>query len=152
MRRQLCGQSGELREPKTKAGTRFVELPSFVISRLRTWKLRCPKGELDLCFPNRDGAASLMIAAGCDIASVSRQLGHSNVAVTLAVYSHWFQKRSDSGLGSQLEAFLAKESGCDLVVGGDSEDAPSAEVIDKTHGPGRIRTYDQGIMSRPSRG
>ena len=129
MRRQLCGQSGELREPKTKAGTRFVELPSFVISQLRTWKLRCPKGELDLCFPNRDGApmdqfnfrrrifyaalrraklrrvkvhdlrhgaASLMITAGCDIASDSRQLGHSNVAVTLAVYSHWFQKRSDS--------------------------------------------------------
>ncbi len=129
MRRQLCGQSGELREPKTKAGTRFVELPSFVISQLRTWKLRCPKGELHLCFPNRDGApmdqfnfrrrifyaalrraklrrvkvhdlrhgaASLMITAGCDIASDSRQLGHSNVAVTLAVYSHWFQKRSDS--------------------------------------------------------
>jgi integrase len=55
VRRQLCGESGVLREPKTKAGKRFVELPSFVISELRKWKLRCPKGDLDLCFPNSDG-------------------------------------------------------------------------------------------------
>jgi|ERR1700685_2158142 integrase len=48
----------------------------------------------------RHGAASMMIAAGCDIASVSRQLGHANVAVTLGVYSHWFQKRTESGLGA----------------------------------------------------
>jgi hypothetical protein len=51
----------------------------------------------------------MMIAAGCDIASVSRQLGHANVAVTLGTYSHWFQKRTESGLGAMLEAFLEKK-------------------------------------------
>jgi integrase len=188
VRQQLCGESGEFREPKTKAGVRFVELPAFVIRELREWKLRCPKGELDLCFPNSDGgsmdqfnfrgrifcaalrraklrrvrvhdlrhgAASLMIAAGCDIASVSRQLGHANVAVTLGTYSHWFQKRTESGLGAMLEAFLEKEDGCEMVVEpisgsveGIADRTEKAEKQgEKGSGPAWIRTKDQGIMS-----
>jgi integrase len=55
VRQQLCGESAEFRKPITPAGVRFVELPAFVIRELRAWKLRCPKGELDLCFPNSDG-------------------------------------------------------------------------------------------------
>ena len=107
-------------------------------------KLKCPKGELELVFPNTEGGpmnhlnfrgrvfvsalrraglrrirvhdmrhtcASLLIAAGCDIAAVSRQLGHANVATTLAIYSHWFAKRSETGLGARLEAFVARENG-----------------------------------------
>lgn len=150
VRRQLCNVTGELREPKTKAGTRFVELPPVAVTELRAWKLRCPKGDLNLCFPNakggladyynfgsrvfhpalrraalrririhdlRHGAASYMIAAGCDIAAVSRQLGHANVGITLGVYSHWFQQRTESGVGAKLSAFLAAETdGCGMVV------------------------------------
>jgi len=55
VRRQLCGQSGVLRPPKTAAGQRFVSLPPFVIAVLREWKLACPTGPLDLVFPNADG-------------------------------------------------------------------------------------------------
>ena len=95
----------------------------------------------------RHGAASLMIAAGCDIASVSRQLGHSNVADTLGVYSHWFEKRSEPGLGSKLEALLTKESGCEMVVPSEFVDGKRTEVVDKVTGPAWIRTKDQGIMS-----
>ena len=151
VRRQLCNVSHELRAPKTKAGTRFVELPPMVIKELRTWRLRCPKGELDLMFPNskggaadhynfgsrvfhpalrraglrrvrihdlRHGAASMMIAAGCDIAAVSRQLGHANVSITLGTYSHWFAQRTESGVAARLAAFLKAEEkdGCVLVV------------------------------------
>jgi integrase len=47
-----------LRDPKTKAGVRFVELPSFVMSELKAWRLRCPKGALDLVFPNSVGSPS----------------------------------------------------------------------------------------------
>jgi len=143
VRRQLCGDTGVLREPKTARSQRFVELPSATISALKAWKLKCPKGELELVFPNTEGGpanhynfrgrvfvpalrraglrrvrvhdmrhtcASLLIAAGCDIAAVSRQLGHANVATTLAVYSHWFAKRSESGLGARLEAFVTQEN------------------------------------------
>ncbi len=57
VRRQLEAVTGELREPKTRAGTRFVSLPPVAISELRRWKLACPKGEAEFCFPNSDGGA-----------------------------------------------------------------------------------------------
>ena len=37
--------------------------------------------------------ASQMLSAGCDIAWLSRQLGHSSPAVTLAIYSHFIPGR-----------------------------------------------------------
>ena len=55
VRRQLEAITGELRKPKTAAGIRFVELPSFVVHELKTWRLRCPKGEHRLCFPDSTG-------------------------------------------------------------------------------------------------
>ena len=57
----------------------------------------------------RHGAASMMIAAGCDIAAVSRQLGHANVSITLGTYSHWFDQRTESGVAARLAAFLEAE-------------------------------------------
>lgn len=137
VRRQLEAVTGEMRDTKTKAGCRFVELPRFVMRDLRTWKAERPgKEKLGLAFPNaeggpmdhfnfrsrifhpalrrsglrrirvhdlRHGAASMLIASGADIASISRQLGHANVAITLSTYSHWFEKRADSGLAARLE-------------------------------------------------
>ena len=38
----------------------------------------------------RHTAASLMIATGADIASVSGRLGHANVAITWSIYTHAF--------------------------------------------------------------
>ena len=55
VRRQLEAVTGELRAPKTKAGSRFVELPGFVMLELKKWKLRCPKGEPELVFPDSAG-------------------------------------------------------------------------------------------------
>ena len=163
VRQQLVEVTGELREPKTRAGTRFVELPTFVMSELKKWKLRCPNGQLDLCFPNSDGgpmdgrnfrnrvfypalrraklrrirvhdlrhtAASLMIATGADLAAISRQLGHANVSITLATYTHFFEKRGDSGLGARMEALVQKELGCDLVAQGNQGVEAQAQVID----------------------
>ena len=71
----------------------------------------------------RHTAASLWIAAGVDLPTVSRQLGHANLAITLAVYAHWFERRSDTGLAAKLEAFLDgerdacdKRNACDLTA------------------------------------
>jgi integrase len=41
----------------------------------------------------RHGFASLLIAEGLDVVFVSRQLGHSNPAVTLSTYAHVFASR-----------------------------------------------------------
>jgi integrase len=41
--------------PKTEAGTRDIPLAPMVVNTLKEWKLACPKGELDLMFPNGNG-------------------------------------------------------------------------------------------------
>jgi integrase len=41
--------------PKSEAGERTVPLPPMVVNTLREWKLVCPKGGLDLVFPNGIG-------------------------------------------------------------------------------------------------
>jgi hypothetical protein len=71
----------------------------------------------------------MLIAAACDIASVSRQLGHANVSITLGTYSYWFQQRAESGVAAKLSVFLAAEAiadGCVLVVPIDVESRNTA--------------------------
>jgi integrase len=46
---------GAFYEPKTKSSRRTVELPDELVSALKRWKLRCPKGEHDLVFPGAKG-------------------------------------------------------------------------------------------------
>ncbi len=41
--------------PKTKAGVRQLAIPPELVSRLKTWKLKCPPGKLDLVFPTPEG-------------------------------------------------------------------------------------------------
>ncbi|SFT71529.1 site-specific integrase [Mesorhizobium sp. YR577] len=41
--------------PKSDAGQRSVPLSPLVVNTLREWKLSCPKGKLDLVFPNSKG-------------------------------------------------------------------------------------------------
>jgi integrase len=70
--------------PKSRAGRRTVPLSPMVVNALREWRLACPKGPLDLVFPNTLGtlmqppdilrlcwyplmaACGLMIEAGAD--------------------------------------------------------------------------------------
>jgi integrase len=40
---------------KSKSGYRSIPMPSQVVKALREWKLKCPKGELGLVFPNSLG-------------------------------------------------------------------------------------------------
>lgn len=52
---QRADRYNEIGRPKTEAGERIVPAPPLVISTLREWKLACPKGELELAFPNGKG-------------------------------------------------------------------------------------------------
>jgi integrase len=140
---QIENSTGEITSPKTAAGTRFVELPGIVVQALREHKLRSEKGSPNFVFPYhlrrlrtdvffpalrraklrrirlhdlRHTAASLMIASGADIASVSRQLGHANVAITLGIYTHAFAKRAESGIGARLDELIGAENGGTVLV------------------------------------
>lgn len=90
--------------PKSEAGQRTVPLTPMVINVLKEWKLACPKGNLNLVFPNGEGNIEwhqniikrglhpTLIAAGVTI----EKPGRDGEVVTNAKYTgmhalrHWF--------------------------------------------------------------
>jgi integrase len=60
----------------------------------------------------------MWLAAGVDIAEVSRALGHASPLVTLGVYAHWVQRNQSNSLATKAEAFLAagEQNGCETVA------------------------------------
>ena len=55
----------------------------------------------------RHSHASALIAAGLDVVSVSRRLGHASPALTLSVYAHLFENKDDQAAG-MMDAVLGQ--------------------------------------------
>jgi integrase len=53
--RQRADRYNVIGKPKSAAGEREIPLGPLVVNTLREWKLACPKGALDLVFPNTRG-------------------------------------------------------------------------------------------------
>lgn len=53
--RQRADRWGKIGPTKSKAGKRDIPLAPIVVNTLRQWRLDCPKGSLDLVFPNGKG-------------------------------------------------------------------------------------------------
>src|SRR6266536_2475552 len=53
--RQRADAWGHIGPPKSKAGKRDIPLAPIVVNALRQWRPGCPRGELDLVFPNGAG-------------------------------------------------------------------------------------------------
>jgi integrase len=53
--RQRADKWCALGAPKSDTSKRAIPLFPLVLGRLREWKLACPRGDLDLVFPTRDG-------------------------------------------------------------------------------------------------
>jgi integrase len=69
----------------------------------------------------RHSYASGMIAAGAPITEVQHRLGHSNPAVTLKVYSHWF-KDTDTGAADRFASgFLGRVSAHSVPTWGSTD-------------------------------
>lgn len=52
---QRADRLNQIGRPKSAAGDREVPLRPVVLQALREWKLKCPRGDLDLIFPNGAG-------------------------------------------------------------------------------------------------
>jgi integrase len=50
---------------------------------------------------------SQLIAAGLDVLTISRRIGHASPAITLSVYGHWF-KNTDTRAAEIMEAAFAR--------------------------------------------
>jgi integrase len=53
--RQRADRYGKMGAPKSETSERTIPLAPMLANALREWKLICPKGELDLVFPNGAG-------------------------------------------------------------------------------------------------
>jgi integrase len=53
--RQRADRYCAIGAPKSESGTRTVDFDARVATALKEWKLRCPKGEIDLVFPTSTG-------------------------------------------------------------------------------------------------
>jgi integrase len=95
--------------PKSHAGERAVPFGSFVANTLKEWKLRCPKSELGLVFPNgkgnvedlvnvvRRGLIPAAITAGLVKDGKARYTG---MHALRHFYASWcINSREDGGLG-----------------------------------------------------
>lgn len=48
-------KDGAFTQPKTRNSLRRVDVPDFLMHELKAWRLRCPKGEFEMVFPNGAG-------------------------------------------------------------------------------------------------
>ena len=53
--RQRADRFNRLGPPKSDAGVRTIPMSPLLVNTLRQWRLACPKGELDLVFPDPAG-------------------------------------------------------------------------------------------------
>jgi integrase len=114
---QRADRHRDIGEPKTVAAQRTIPLPPPVTAALREWRLACPKGPLDLVFPNGVGRVEFhvniihrifwpaQIAAGVVIKTPDRD-GNVSVAPKYAglhalrhFYASWcINRKVDGGL------------------------------------------------------
>jgi integrase len=101
---------------KSESSRRDIPMTPMVLNTLREWRLACPKGELDLVFPNPQGGviqhkmlckrlgrahrfrhffASWLIDQGFGPKRVQALLGHSTIQLTYDVYGHLFPQEND---------------------------------------------------------
>jgi integrase len=117
--RQRADRYGVLGPPKSRAGERTVPLPPLLVNTLREWKLRCPKGELDLAFPNVNGGFDhrgsiiwrsyhpALRAAG--LLNAEGKLKYKGLHALRHFYASWcINRKADGGLELPLKLVQAR--------------------------------------------
>jgi integrase len=95
----------------------------------------------------RHSYASHLIHEGASLAYVRDQMGHSSIQVTVDVYGHLIPG-ADIAWADKLDAETSRHPSATQRQPGESGmDAEARELLENIGGPGRIRTYDQRIMS-----
>lgn len=112
--RQRADAWGRIGPPKSKSGKRDIPLAPIVLNTLKQWRVDCPKGELDLVFPNnlgkvermwsihRDTWHPLQIKCGLTTDGVHRYGFHMlrHAAASLFIqYLGWTPKRLQTVMG-----------------------------------------------------
>jgi integrase len=100
---QRADRFNTIGKPKSAAAERCVPFGKFVMNTLKEWRLACPKGELDLVFPNGSGKVE-NIANIVNRGLVPAQTGQAHVYTGMHCLRHLFAswclaRPVDGGLG-----------------------------------------------------
>jgi integrase len=117
--RQRADRYNKIGPPKSDSSERVVPLPPMLVNTLRTWKLACPKGDLDLVFPNRQGRVEdysniikrglrpIEIAAG--VVTKSGKAKYPGLHSLRHFYASWcINRQVDGGLELPLKVVQAR--------------------------------------------
>jgi integrase len=117
--RQRADRFGRIGALKSESADRAVPLPPTLINVLREWKLACPKGSLDLVFPNGAGRPEgptnvlhrglhpAMIAAG--LTTANGEAKYTGLHALRHFFASWcINRRVDGGLELPLKVVQAR--------------------------------------------
>jgi integrase len=117
--RQRADRYGRIGALKSESAERAVPLPPILINTLREWKLACPKGSLDLVFPNgagkpegptnvlQRGLHPAMIAAG--LTTTNGEAKYTGLHALRHFFASWcINRRVDGGLELPLKVVQAR--------------------------------------------
>ena len=117
--RQRADRYGQIGALKSESAERAVPLPPMLINVLREWKLACPKGSLDLVFPNGNGIPEgpsnvlqrglhpMMIAAG--LTTRNGEAKYTGMHALRHFFASWcINRRVDGGLELPLKVVQAR--------------------------------------------
>ena len=112
--RQRADRYSAIGRPKSESGERTIPLAPMLVNTLREWRLACPKGELDLVFPNgrgriegrstivRRGLWPAQIAAG--VVNEAGKAKYPGLHSLRHFYASWcINRRADGGLELPLK-------------------------------------------------
>jgi integrase len=111
---QRADRYNRIGPPKSDAGERAVPLAPMLVNVLRTWKLACPKNELNLVFPNgrggvedysnivKRGLRPIVVASG--VVTKSGTAKYTGLHSLRHFYASWcINRRIDGGLELPLK-------------------------------------------------
>jgi integrase len=117
--RQRADRFRQIGPPKSEAGERTVPIAPMLTNTLREWKLACPKGKLDLVFPNGAGNVELhtnivgrglipaMLVAG--LVKPDGKAKYTGMHSLRHFYASWcINRRVDGGLELPLKIVQAR--------------------------------------------
>jgi integrase len=116
---QRADRYGKIGAPKSDAGERAVPLAPKLVNTLRTWRLACPKGELDLVFPNGHGRVEnhsniiqrglIPVLLAAAVVTKTSKAKYPGLHALRHFYASWcINRRVDGGLELPLKVVQAR--------------------------------------------
>lgn len=128
--RQRADRYNTIGKPKSESGDRTIPLGPLVLNALKEWKLACPKGGLDLRFPNGKGnieehgnIIKRVMAPALAAAGVVNARGGTKYGGTHAFrhfYASWcINRKKDGGLELPLKTVQQRLGHSSIVMTSD---------------------------------